>query len=198
MILFDMGNVLVDFVPMRFCAEITSDPKHISVLMYGVFYTRAWMDLDEGIITEEEALNRILDGLPESYHQDARELFERWDTLMPQKEAMLPILDRLKAKGYRLVLASNASIRYHRYIQRLSIFNAFETLYYSCDLKCSKPDPQFFQSILKREKLNADEILFVDDSLANCTAAHHLGMSTYPFNGDVNAFEETLEKMHVI
>lgn len=198
MILMDMGNVLVDYVPMRFCAEVSDDPQTISRLAYGIFYSSAWIELDEGLIDEDTALKRILEGLDSRDHALAIRLFEQWDLLMNQKEEMLAVLRSLKEKGYRLVVASNASSRYHRYIKRLSIFNPFDALYYSCDLKCSKPHPQFFQSILNREKIQAEEILFVDDSIANCKAAHDLGMSTYVFNGDVKAFEETLIRMHVI
>lgn len=194
----DMGNVLVDYVPMRFCAEFSDDPQTINRLAYGVFYSSAWIELDEGLIDEERALKRILEGLDSSDHALAKRLFEQWDLLMNQKEGMLEVLQALKNKGYRLVVASNASTRYHRYIQRLSIFKVFDELYYSCDLKCSKPDSQFFQNILNRERIHAEEILFVDDSIANCKAAYDLGMSTYVFNGDVKAFEETLNKMHVI
>lgn len=197
-ILLDMGNVLVDFVPMAFCAQVTTDAQEASALAFHVFYSPAWHRLDEGLISEAEALTDILRSTPDHLKAKANVLFDQWDEWMTQKAGMEAVLWAFKAKGIRLILCSNASVRYHRYIQRLSIFSALDVLYYSCDLKLMKPGVDIFQSIQTKEGFDFTSTLFVDDALSNLQTAHQLGMATYHFNGDVASFETYCRKMKLL
>lgn len=197
-ILCDMGNVLVDFTPIRFCAEVSDDYEKVQHLAYNIFYTQAWLHLDEGIISEDEALFEILLKFELEDHELVKKIFYSWDEWMHEKEGMNEIITSLKEKGYRLLIASNASLRYHHYIHRLKIFNLFDELIYSCDLKCVKPNPEFFKYILQHKNITAEETLFIDDSLENCKSAQNLGFQTYHFIGDVLSFKESLIKNKIL
>ncbi len=192
-ILFDMGNVLVDFTPHRFCAELSDDFNKISHYANGIFYTQAWLDLDKGIISEDEALFEFLKNFDLEDHENIKKIFYSWDEWMHEKTGMFEIVSALKEKGYQLILASNAAVRYHKYIHHLKIFSLFDHLVYSCDLKCLKPDLQFFQTIIHNYQLNINDCFYIDDSYANIKAAESLGIKSYHFIGDVKSFEETLK-----
>ncbi len=193
-----MGNVLVDFTPMRFCAEVSADLNQIQHLAKGIFYTQVWLDLDAGKLSEDEALFDILQNFELEEHELVKKIFYSWDEWMHEKEGMFEIMQSLKEKGYRLILASNASVRYHRYIHHLKIFELFDDLVYSCDLKLLKPQTAFFDSICELKKIEAKETLFIDDSFENCRTAQKCGFHTYHFIGDVKSFKETLIKTHIL
>lgn len=193
-----MGNVLVDFTPMRFCAHVSDNYELIQHLSDGIFYSQAWLDLDQGLISEDEACFEILKTFPLEQHELVKKIFYSWDEWMLEKEGMLELIQQVKAKGYRLILASNASLRYHRYVHRLKIFSYFNDLVYSCDLRINKPSPLFFESIIKEKGIKAEETLFIDDSLDNCRTASQLGFHTYHFIGNVSSLKETLEATHLI
>ena len=42
-----------------------------------------------------------------------------------------------------------------------------------------KPDAEIFGFVLKQESLNADETLFIDDSIQHIETANKLGINTY-------------------
>ncbi len=197
-ILFDMGNVLVDFTPNRFCAEVSDDLKEIEHLSNGIFYTKAWLDLDEGLISEDEALFEILKNFDLDEHEKVKKIFNSWDEWMHEKQGMNEIIKNLKEKGYQLILASNAALRYHRYIHRIKIFSYFDEIVYSCDIKCLKPDLKFFKHILETYHLNPKETFYIDDSYANIKSAQELSILTYHFIGDVESFKETLNQTKIL
>lgn len=193
-----MGNVLVDFTPHRFCAEVSNNIDEINDLAKGIFYTQAWLDLDEGIISEDECLFEILKNFELDKHELVKKIFYSWDEWMHEKIGMTEIVESLKGKGYQLILLSNAAIRYHRYIHRLPVFSLFDHLIYSCDLKLIKPDPAFFEKVLLDYQLKSEEIFYVDDSYANIKTASDLGFHCYHFIGDVESFKETLIKINLL
>ena len=47
-ILFDMGNVIMDFSPDYILSMYTRDVKLINFLKYKIIYTKAWAQSDRG------------------------------------------------------------------------------------------------------------------------------------------------------
>ena len=58
-------------------------------------------------------------------------------------------------------------------------FNSFFIkAYYSHELGLRKPDPESFEAIIKAEKLNSAETLFIDDTYKNIEGAQKTGLQT--------------------
>lgn len=76
--------------------------------------------------------------------------------------------------------------------------HVFNGVFSSADLGCKKPDPQFFDRLLKRidpkREIPRKEILFWDDTEANIKAAKDLGIQAYLYT-DLTAFVETMEQL---
>ena len=53
----------------------------------------------------------------------------------------------------------------------------FDDQFYSCEIGFAKPEPQYFQTVLGVLNHPAEEILLIDDSAANITAARECGLS---------------------
>ena len=77
-ILFDMGNVIMDFSPDYILSMYTKDVKLINYLKYKIVYTSAWADADKGVLTEEEVYEEIIKDLEEKYHPLAKDVLSTW------------------------------------------------------------------------------------------------------------------------
>lgn len=80
----------------------------------------------------------------------------------------------------RLVIFSNISeLHYLDAKDRCSpVFSLVDDVYLSYTLRLRKPDPLAFLAICEKEGMLPSQATLIDDSLANCTAAKHLGMTT--------------------
>ena len=197
LMMFDMGNVLLSFDPNHIFKALCPTYKDKQHLI-SIFNSSYWFDLDAGIIDQEEALNHLKKAFKFSDHHCIETLFAQWHYHMTEIVGMRQLIDHLKQKGHRIVLASNASDRYHVYIKRYSILEEMDHLYYSCDLKSMKPSLEFFKSILSEENLKGKQCYFIDDKLENCEAAQSLGIHSFHFNNNISTLNKTLKKEGIL
>lgn len=109
---FDMGKILMDYESMRACKAYIEDEADQKEVCTALFVSPEWVQLDMGIISEEQALRQVCSRLPQRLHESARLCLENWDKkCMWQIEEMKPILRRLKQEGFGLYICSNASVR---------------------------------------------------------------------------------------
>jgi glucose-1-phosphatase len=106
-----------------------------------------------------------------------------WNALLldfPQER--IELLQSLKEK-YRLFLLSNTNlIHYRKYQEQIYLQTGgyledlFEKTYYSHSVGLSKPDVAIFQLVIKENKLDPGETLFVDDTEGNLAGAKQAGL----------------------
>ena len=89
-------------------------------------------------------------------------------------------------KKYRVFLLSNTNLihqkQFEPYFLNLYKFpfpDLFEQIYYSHVEGIRKPNAEAFTNVLTKSNLEAEETLFVDDSLDNIKKAKELGFHTY-------------------
>ena len=58
-LVFDMGNVLVFYDPLRVVRNFVKDEEQVQAVNTAVFVSPEWLMLDMGVIPEEEALRRM-------------------------------------------------------------------------------------------------------------------------------------------
>lgn len=197
-ILFDMGNVLIDFSPNSITAAFTKDIEAINRLTTEIFFRQEWLDLDQGIIDEQSAYESIIQRLPVQDHVICREILERWHITKTDRIDMLEVVKELKEKGYRLFLCSNASLRFHVYKDSIESFQYFDDLLISADIKVSKPNPEFFNHLLKKHSLDPKECFFIDDLPHNILGANKLGIDGYLFNGNTQLLKTYLKHIGIL
>ncbi len=90
------------------------------------------------------------------YHQE----FNLWETV---PDGVRPALAALRARGFRLVVLSNANGTLHRVFERLDLASAVDALFDSCNEGIEKPDPRFFQLALDRVGAHAATTVHVGD-----------------------------------
>ena len=112
-IVFDMGNVLVDYDGDLVCRALIPDEEMRKRIYTTVFVAPEWVKLDMGIISEEQGLKAMVNRLdtPEEKEAAAR-CFAQWHLYnMRPKKGMEELTRQLKEKGYGLYICSNASVR---------------------------------------------------------------------------------------
>jgi len=91
-----------------------------------------------------------------TYHQQ----FNLWESV---PDEVLPSLASLRARGFRLVVVSNANGTLHHAFERLGLTPALDAIFDSHDEGVEKPDPRLFQLALERTGAEARTTVHVGD-----------------------------------
>ncbi len=195
-LIFDMGNVLVEFVPERLvkrCALSSEDEK---LLLKEVFYSGNWKKHDLGELDEKQLYELTIPSLPEHLHQAAEEMIFRWSEPLVPIEGMAQLVKEMKDAGLNIYLLSNAGMDQPGYWHKTPGSECFDGTVVSALEHCIKPDPKIYEILLGRYRLNPDECLFIDDMEENILTAEKLGMCVYLFDGNAERLRRfILEKI---
>ncbi len=109
---------------------------------------------------------------------------------LPQRN--LEALQRLRREGYGLSILSNTNPFMMGWALSKdfdgngnSLADYVDALYLSYQMKVMKPSAEIFHRVLEAEDVLPEELLFVDDSSHNISAAQQLGIATFqPVNGE--------------
>ncbi len=197
-LIFDMGNVLIDWTPERLVRHFVSDESIIPQLTQAVFLSPTWKKLDQGLVTEAEVIQTICANLPGTLHPIVTDLVTRWPEANLIDPRMEGLARHLHQAGIRLFLGSNASLRFHTYQHTIKALSFFDGIQISADVLISKPDPAFFEVLMRTHGLVPDRTGFIDDLQRNCDAASRLGIQSYHYTKDFEALVDWLKDCGVL
>lgn len=197
-ILFDMGNVIMDFSPDYILSMYTKDVKLINFLKYKILYTVAWARSDKGELTEEGIYDETIKGLDEKYHSIAKEVIYGWYNYKTESKEIYELMKKLKNKGYRLFLCSNAAESFHKYEDKIEAFKLLEAKVVSADIRQVKPDKEFFEYLLNTYRLKPEECFFIDDLAVNVKGAYECGIDGYQYNGNAGLLRKFMERVGIL
>ncbi|MCB0408954.1 MAG: HAD-IA family hydrolase, partial [Flavobacteriales bacterium] len=121
-------------------------------------------------------------------------ILKAWNSmLLDIPTERLELISRLK-KTHQVFLLSNTNDIHYNYIndyvkhkfQVKDFDEYFHKIYLSHQLKLRKPNPEIFKYVLENAQLQANETLFIDDSLEHINAAKNLGIKTHHLNLNQN------------
>ncbi|HEY8464019.1 MAG TPA: HAD family phosphatase [Bacillota bacterium] len=181
-IVFDMGNVIIEFNPIQYLSEIIDDPAVVNQVYQEMFCNKEWEELDRGAISEAEALASIGARIPQ-YIGYVKHVMTTWFHKLKPIEGMYELVQDLKHRGYRLYLLSNASPRIYEYMDNVPALKFFDGYLISCDIQVNKPDKEIYESLMRKYHLIAEECLFIDDLSCNIEGAKSVGWQGYVFKG---------------
>ncbi len=101
-------------------------------------------------------------------------------------QELLIFIHQLRANGLPCYLAMNQEKYRSKYINEVMFPETFDFIYSSADIGFKKPDPIYYQHIIK-ELQNAhiiqepSEIVYFDDSVSNVRAAKDLGLQGHVY-----------------
>ena len=179
-IVFDFGNVLVDWNPHYLYDDYFKDATKCNEFIKTVL-TTAWLKrIDEGY-SLDQCIEEAVAEHPE--YTDAIRIYKpRWqETIKGPVKGMEQVVEEVK-KRYPVYGLSNWNMETFRIAyERYAILQAIEQRVVSGDVKMAKPDNRIFKYFLKKFELQAEKCLFIDDNLQNVMAARHNGMKAICF-----------------
>jgi putative hydrolase of the HAD superfamily len=198
-IVFDMGQVLIAFRPDLLIDRLGVPQNRREELRREVFQSVAWVRLDRGTITEEEAVAAVCKHLSEDLHQYAHDLiYSWWERPLVPTEGMDALLAELKERGYKIYLLSNASTQLYQYFDRIPGSQYFDGKIVSSDWKTIKPEREIYEILFREFALSPAECFFIDDLPTNVEAANRAGMAGTIFRGDMTRLRQELREAGVL
>jgi 2-haloacid dehalogenase len=181
-IIFDLGNVLIDWNPKYVFDKLIEDEEKRKHFFENIC-TSDWNEEQDAGRSIKQATEELVKKHPD--WKDAIEAFYgRWTEMLggPINETV-DILWKLKQSNhYKLYALTNWSAETFPVALGLYDFlHWFDGRVVSGEEKMRKPNPAFYQILLDRYQLKAEETLFIDDSLRNISAAEKLGIKSILF-----------------
>jgi len=179
-VIFDIGNVLIEWQPERFFdAEIGEARRR---KMFAAVDLHAMNDrVDAG-----ENFTQVVTETARSYPDWQDEIMlwhDRWiDMAAPLIPHSWRLKDALQAKGIPVFSLTNFGIETMVIArQAYSGLETFDRDFISGHMGVIKPDPRIYEMLEQATGLSGAELLFTDDRIDNITAANARGWQTHLF-----------------
>ena len=190
-VLFDCGGVVCEFVIPEIVARYF-EPEDCALAQETLF--SHWADMDAGDIRYEDYAREMIGRMPERLRENTVRFFDGWYRTQPPIEDIWALAARLKARGYRVYLLSNAPTVYAEQIADVfPVIRMFDGMVISAPIHMIKPHADIFEYALTTFGLKPEESLFVDDMEVNVEGARACGLQGFHFRGDVDALQKYIE-----
>ncbi len=190
-VIFDVGKVLVEWEPVEAMRRLGMDENTARAVADATVNTPDWDESDRGLLSPEELLSRFIGKAPD-YEKEIRLFWEHIDTAIYQFDYVKEWMRRLKNNGYRLYILSNyGEWTYHHTQEALSFLADVDGAMFSYQVKQIKPEPEIYQSLLKKFDLKPSECVFLDDREENIRGAKEQGIAGILFT----SYEDALVRL---
>lgn len=195
-IIFDIGNVLADFVWEDYYRSFGYDEAMVDRIAKATVKNPLWNEYDRGVMGNEEILQGFIDSDP-GIESDIRRVLEDVGPMVTRNDYAIPWIQELQGKGYRCLYLSNFSEKAGREcaaaLDFLPYMNGGILSYQD---KVIKPMPEIYQLLIDRYRLVPEECVFMDDTPVNLEGAEKFGIHTIHFKNQTQAIED-LKKLGV-
>ena len=189
-VIFDIGNVLTDFRWAEFLADKGFTKEEVERIAKASVLTPVWAELDRGAWSFEEVMAGFVKNDP-AIEEKLHQAFDDMTDIVTIRDYSVDWIRELKKQGFRVYYLSNFSEKIERECEKALVFRKeTDGGILSWKDKLIKPDPTFYQLLLERYHLIADESVFIDDLEANVEAARKLGIHGIVFQSKEQVQEE--------
>lgn len=181
-IIFDLGAVLVDWNPHYLYRKLFTDEQEMKDFLANIT-TPDWNEEQDAGRSLQEGTDLLVQQHPQ-HEANIRAFYGRWDEMLGDAiEGTVEILKQLKESDrYKLYALTNWSAEtFPVALERYEFLSWFDGIVVSGAEKMRKPNPVFYQLLLNRYNVKAQEALFIDDNLRNVLAAEKLGITSIHF-----------------
>lgn len=189
-IIFDIGNVLVDFCWEEYLYSFHFTPDIREKVAKATVLSDAWNEFDRGGSREEALIEGFVRNAPE-VEKEIRLFCRDIHDMLRRRESTIPWIKELKSKGRKVYYLSNFSEKAARECAHVLDFVPYtDGGILSYEEKMIKPNPEIYELLINRYGLIPEECLFFDDREDNCQMARKLGMEAVRFTTRQKAIEE--------
>lgn len=195
-IIFDIGNVLLEFKPFDFLLK-HYDEKTMEDLMVIIFSSDELIEMDLGTMSVED-IKDIFSKHNPHYTKELHYVLDHWSEMLVPIQNNIKFVKILKEKGYNLYLLSNFPLKaFEEVFNKYDFFKYFDGQVISAYEHVIKPDEKIYNNLLEKYNLKPSECLFIDDMEANILTAKELGMKTICLSYKVD-LEERLKAIGIL
>ena len=181
-IIFDMGNVLVDFCWEKAFRDKGLDGEIFERVANATVRDKDWDEFDRANITYEEIIQNFVDNDPEM-EEYIRLVAMDIGSMIVKKDYAEDLIQTLQKAGYGVYVLSNMSPQaFDQAGDDLECARLADGALFSCDCHMIKPDHEIYELLLKKYNLNAVECVFLDDKKENTDAGEACGIRGLVFS----------------
>jgi putative hydrolase of the HAD superfamily len=182
-IIFDLGNVLVDFDHTIAADRISPFSDKPVPEIVNLFFDSSLTGLfEEGKISPEDFFIKVKEKL--NLKLDYERFLPIWNEIFfisNKNQAMYGLAKSLKDK-YTIALLSNINILHFNYLkEQFSVFDIFHHVIPSFAVGFIKPHPLIYEKALEKIGAQAEETVYTDDRTELIEKAENLGIKSFHF-----------------
>lgn len=181
-VIFDIGNVLIEWNPERFY-DTVMDPAERRRMFAEIDLHTMNDAIDRGA-PFRETVYATADSYPE-WRDMIRLWHDKWiEMASPAIPASVAILRALRARGVPVFALTNFGIGSFAFAEtQYDFLKDFDRRYISGHMGVIKPDPRIFEMVEEDCGLPPERLLFTDDRADNIAEAAGRGWQTHLFEG---------------
>ena len=180
-LVFDMGNVLIEWNSEKILQAITDDRKLQNLLRKEVFETGLWVQTDEGVKTREEMIEIVTAKIGEEYRNEITQLSRYWYKYVDVYTKVQDRIIELSKNGYNIYILSNTAYTFYDLVKEgyLPAASIAKGIVLSCEEKVLKPNEKIYNILLERYILDPHDAMFFDDLSENIWGAARCGINGF-------------------
>ena len=180
-LVFDMGNVLIEWNSEKILKAITDDIHLQDLLRKEVFETGLWVETDEGVKTREEVIEIITGKLGEKYRNEITQLLRYWYKYVDVFTKVQDRIIELSKSGYSIYILSNTAFTFYDLVKEgyLPVTSIAKGIVLSCEERVLKPNEKIYNILLERYNLDPHDTMFFDDLPENIWGAARCGINGF-------------------
>lgn len=170
-IVFDIGNILLRYNPLPYMHKHYSHDQELFEL---ISRSKEWLMLDQGLITNAQATAIFIKRAP-ALEKEIRHYMTHWVDILPPIKEHVDVLEQVKKTHHVYLLSNFHDEAFNKVSKQYAFLRDVDGAIISARVHQLKPDTAIYQTLLETYHLNANECLFIDDSMPNIEAAKALG-----------------------
>ena len=188
-VIFDFGRVICSFDNAKFIEGISkyTDRSVLELREILSGTSKIWLNYEMGVISSNEFFEKVA-GMGR-LKLSKKQFIKIFSDIFIPIETTYDLVRRLKP-NYKLGMLSNTSEWHFEYgIKPVDIFNLFDAVTLSYEIKAMKPDKKLYSDILFKLKAKPEESVFIDDLKENIEGAEAVGIKGVQYL----SYEKTIE-----
>ncbi|TDO98705.1 HAD family hydrolase [Marinomonas balearica] len=181
-VLFDLGNVLVDLGDKSEIARFLNTDDALEVIWRKWLESEAVAKFDSGKIGLNDFVEQLMGEVGYTGDNNAfKEAFVAWPKGL--FDGALELVNSIPDHLHKAVLSNTNAAHWGRLMDEMGLSGQFNSYFASHQMGKVKPDPASFQYVLSALNVMPDEILFMDDNKLNVDAANEIGIKSFLVRG---------------